>query len=46
MIAKLHTEWTVRDICQGFVYNEYEGKGVSGLNGKLTIQPKYQRHYI
>ncbi len=46
MIAKLHTEWTVRDICQGFVYNEYEGKGLSGLNGKLTIQPKYQRHYI
>lgn len=46
MIAKLYTDWTVRDICQGFVYNEYEGKGLTGLNGKLTIQPKYQRHYI
>lgn len=46
MIAKLYTEWTVRDICQGFIYNEYEGKGLYGLNGKLTIQPKYQRHYI
>lgn len=46
MKATLHTEWTVRDICQGFTYNEYEGKGLYGLNGKLTIQPKYQRHYI
>lgn len=46
MKATLHTEWTVRDICQGFVYNDYEGKGLYGLNGKLTIQPRYQRHYI
>ena len=46
MKATLHTEWTVRDICQGFVYNEYEERGLYGLNGKLTIQPKYQRHYI
>lgn len=46
MKATLHTEWTIRDICQGFTYNEYEGKGLYGLNGKLTIQPKYQRHYI
>ncbi len=46
MKATLHTEWTVRDICQGFVYNEYEERGLDGLNGKLTIQPKYQRHYI
>lgn len=46
MKAKLYTEWTVGDICQGFIYNEYEGKGLYGLNGKLTIQPKYQRHYI
>lgn len=42
----LHTEWTVRELCQGFVYNEYEGKGLFGLNGRLTIQPEYQRHYI
>lgn len=46
MRTTLHTEWTVRDICQGFVYNEYEGKGLFGLNGRLTIQPEYQRHYI
>ena len=46
MKATLHTEWTVADICQGFTYNELEGKGLFGLDGKLTIQPEYQRHYI
>lgn len=46
MQTTLHTEWTVRDICQGFVYNEYEGKGLFGLSGKLVIQPEYQRNYI
>lgn len=42
----LNTELTVRDITEGFVYNEYEGKGLFGWNGKLTIQPEYQRNYI
>ena len=37
---------TVKDICEGFVYNEFEGKGLFGLSGKLTIQPEYQRNYI
>ena len=37
---------TVRDICDGFVYNELEGKGLFGWGGKLTIQPEYQRNYI
>ena len=37
---------TVREICDGFVYNELEGKGLFGLSGKLTIQPEYQRNYI
>lgn len=46
MEAKLHSEITVRDICDGFVYNELEGKGLFGLSGKLTIQPEYQRNYI
>lgn len=36
----------VRDIVDGFVYNEYEGKGLYGLSGTLVIQPEYQRHYI
>ncbi|MCH5221456.1 MAG: DUF262 domain-containing protein [Muribaculaceae bacterium] len=46
MKTELHTEWTVGHIAEGFVYNQYEGKGLYGLNGKLTIQPEYQRHYI
>jgi Protein of unknown function DUF262/HNH endonuclease len=37
---------TVKGICEGFVYNELEGKGLFGLSGKLTIQPEYQRNYI
>ncbi|MBR1936330.1 MAG: DUF262 domain-containing protein [Bacilli bacterium] len=46
MEAKLKTDLTVRDIKEGFVYNEYEGKGLFGWGGKLTIQPEYQRNYI
>ena len=46
MKTTLHTEWTVDDICKGFIYNELEGKGLFGLDGRLTIQPEYQRHYI
>lgn len=46
MITTLKTDITVADICKGFVYNEYEGKGLFGLSGKLTIQPEYQRNYI
>jgi hypothetical protein len=42
----LRTELTVNDICEGFVYNQLEGKGLYGLGGKLTIQPEYQRNYI
>ena len=42
----LRTDITIDDICKGFVYNEYEGKGLFGLSGKLTIQPEYQRNYI
>lgn len=46
METKLHTEWTVADICDGFVYNELEAKGLFGMGGQLTIQPEYQRNYI
>jgi hypothetical protein len=46
MITTLQTNITVKDICDGFVYNELEGKGLFGLSGKLTIQPEYQRNYI
>jgi len=40
------THYTVEQICDGFVYNELEGRGLFGLAGKLTIQPEYQRNYI
>ena len=46
MIARLVTDWTIGDICKGFQYNEYEGKGLYGLSGRLTIQPEFQRHYL
>ena len=46
MNTTLRTDITVKDICEGFVYNELEGKGLFGLAGKLTIQPEYQRNYI
>ncbi|KJK12830.1 HNH endonuclease [Terrabacter sp. 28] len=38
--------YKVEEMIAGFVFNEYEGKGVYGLAGNLVIQPEYQRHYI
>ncbi len=38
--------YTVEQLCEGFYYNDLEEKGVYGLNGKLIIQPEYQRNYI
>jgi len=46
MKTTLRTDITVRAICEGFIYNELEGKGLFGLGGRLTIQPEYQRNYI
>ena len=46
MKTTLESEITIQDICEGFVYNDFEGKGLFGLSGKLTIQPEYQRNYI
>jgi len=46
MVTTLRTDLTVADICDGFVYNQLEGKGLFGLGGKLTIQPEYQRNYL
>lgn len=42
----LKKDITIKEVCDGFVYNELEGKGLFGLSGKLTIQPEYQRNYI
>ena len=46
MKTTLRANITVADICDGFVFNQLEGKGLFGLGGKLTIQPEYQRNYI
>ncbi len=46
MITTFRNDLKVKDICDGFVYNEYEGKGLFGWSGRLTIQPEYQRNYI
>ena len=46
MKTTLRTDITVANVCDGFVYNELEGKGLFGLSGTLTIQPEYQRNYI
>ena len=45
MKTKLN-HYTVKELSEGFVYNELEGKGLFGLAGRLTIQPEYQRNYI
>jgi hypothetical protein len=45
MKAILRT-YKVKDLIEGFVYSETEGKGLFGLAGRLTIQPEYQRNYI
>lgn len=46
MKTELLRDITVEEICQGFMYNDHQGKGVHGWNGKLIIQPEYQRNYI
>lgn len=46
METVLRTDISIKDICEGFIYNELEGKGLFGLSGTLTIQPEYQRNYI
>ncbi|ATD71726.1 GmrSD restriction endonuclease domain-containing protein [Gordonia sp. 1D] len=45
MKTTLH-QHSVATVLEGFQYNELEAKGLYGLDGKLTIQPEYQRNYI
>ncbi len=42
----LRTDITLGEILEGFLYNQHEEKAVAGWNGKLIIQPEYQRNYI
>lgn len=45
MVTELK-EYTVKELCEGFVYSKVDCKGLYGLAGKLTIQPEYQRNYL
>ena len=45
MITNLE-KYSVKELCSGFSYNDYENKGLYGLSGKLTIQPEFQRNYL
>ena len=42
----LRTDLTVEEICEGFEFSKLENKGLFGWDGKLTIQPEYQRNYL
>lgn len=36
----------ISEILKGFEYDELEEKGLLGMDGKLIIQPPYQRNYV
>ena len=46
MKTTLRTDLTVEEICEGFEFSKAENKGLLGWDGKLTIQPEYQRNYL
>jgi hypothetical protein len=46
MKTTLRNDITIKEVCEGFEYNQLEEKGLFGLSGTLTIQPEYQRNYI
>lgn len=46
MELKYDDEYTIEKILEGFSWSDAEEKGLRGLNGKLEIQPEYQRNYI
>jgi len=46
MELKLKQEYTVEEVLKGFEFSEFDGRGLFGLSGRLTIQPDFQRHYV
>lgn len=38
--------YTVKQLCEGFIWSNEEHKGLNGLGGKLVIQPEYQRNFL
>lgn len=38
---------TIKDICEGYIDNSFDEEGgVTSMNGRLNIRPRYQRTYI
>ena len=46
MKTELKTDLTIKELCNGFYWNQNEEKGLNGWSGKLVIQPEYQRNFI
>lgn len=46
MKKTLLTDVTVGELSEGFIFDHAENKGLFGWNGKLVIQPEYQRSYL
>ena len=46
MKTTLRTDLTVEKLCAGFAYDEREDRTLFGMDGKLTIQPGYQRSSV
>jgi len=46
MELKYDDDYTISKVLEGFSWSDAEEKGLQGLNGKLEIQPEYQRNYI
>lgn len=46
MDLKYDDNYTIEKVLEGFEWSDVEEKGLRGLNGKLEIQPEYQRNYI
>lgn len=46
MISTLTTQWKIKDLCDGYYFNEFERKAVYGLGGSLVIQPSFHRKYL
>ena len=40
METALRIDITIKDICDGFIYNELEGKGLFGLSGQNEAYKK------
>ncbi|MCR4659805.1 MAG: DUF262 domain-containing protein [Bacteroidales bacterium] len=38
--------YTVKQLCEGFIWSNEDHKGLNGLGGKLIIQPEYQRNFL